>query len=399
MDILVRHKPRAPLVTVGLYRRRATEEAPHLAGLGALAVRAAVRGAGPYDGPALADAFEALGGSLAATVGADWFGMAGSVLSAHRDHAVRLLMEVLTNPRFDPAEVDRERLTLRDEAIHAADDMFRRPVELVLGAAFGPRGYGLPVKGTVATLTGLDVAMASQWLRGEAAVGRTTLVVAGKVDPDEAIDRLAGVVSGFGVSGDAPILAPVPWQARPEAVSETRRKSQTAIAMAFPGPSRTDPDRYAVEVLAAVASGLGGRLFTALRDRRSLAYTVVMSSWQRARAGAILTYIATSPEREDEARGAMLEELARLAESGVTDDELSRAVTYLAGQAEVARQTTSALAAEVVDAWLIGTGLGEVDDPGAGYRAVTRAAVRAVAERYLAPQSRVEGVVRGAVAG
>jgi zinc protease len=148
-------------------------------------------------------------------------------------------------------------------------------------------------------------------------------------------------------------------------------------------------------VWAAVASGLGGRMFEALRDRRSLAYTVLASSWQRGRAGALVSYIATSPEREDEARDAMLEELARFAREPVSAIELEQAVNYLAGQAEVGRQSGSALAGEILEAWLIGSGLGDLENLGAAYRGVTAADVRQVAERYLDAGRKVEGVVRG----
>ena len=70
--------------------------------------------------------------------------------------------------------------------------------------------------------------------------------------------------------------------------AEQRDKAQTALAMVFPGPSRQDHARSAAEVWAAVAGGLGGRLFEILRSQQSLAYTVVASSWQRHRAGALL---------------------------------------------------------------------------------------------------------------
>ena len=106
----------------------------------------------------LADAFEALGGSLGTSVASDWYGMGASVLAAHRDQALRTLREVVEAPRFDPAELARERDTMISEAVQAADDMFRRPVELALGAAFGDQGYGLPVKGTPETLATLDPA-------------------------------------------------------------------------------------------------------------------------------------------------------------------------------------------------------------------------------------------------
>jgi hypothetical protein len=95
-----------------------------------------------------------------------------------------------------------------------------------------------------------------------------------------------------------------------------------------------------------------------------------------ARSGALLAYIATSPEREEEAREEMLAELDRFTREPVEPGELAQAVSYLAGQAEVSRQNGSAVAGEILEAWLAGNGLGELADPGARFRAVTAADVQ-----------------------
>ena len=395
VDLLIRRKASVPLVTVGFYRRRRLADPAARAGVAALAVRASARGAGPYGAGQLADQFESLGGTLGTSVAADWLGVGATVLAARWPEAAALLREVFWRPRLEAAEVLRERDTQLNEVVQAADDMFRRPVDLALEAAFGDRGYGLPVKGfpdSVARLTTTDVA---DWHRDEMAGGRATVTVVGDVDPADVAARLATLLTELPVAESLPRPASAEWTRVAAERIESRAKSQTALAMVFPGPARNDPDRHAAEVLAAVASGLGGRLFSALRDKRSLAYTVLMASWQRLGAGAILTYIATSPDREDEARSAMLAELARFRTDGVTDDELSRAVNFLAGQALVQRQTAGAVAAEITDAWLIGGGLDELEDPTAPYRAVTRDAVREVAARWLDGERRAEGVVRG----
>ena len=122
-------------------------------------------------------------------------------------------------------------------------------------------------------------------------------------------------------------------------------------------------------------------------------------SWQRGGAGSILSYIATSPEREDEARTEMLAELDKFRREPVTEVELAQAVNYLAGQSEVARQSSAAVAGEIVEAWIIGEGLQEIDDPGKRYRMVDAGQVMEMARRYLDPAVRVEGVVRGRAAG
>ena len=76
-------------------------------------------------------------------------------------------------------------------------------------------------------------------------------------------------------------------------------------------------------------------------------------------------------------------------------EELAQSVNYLAGQAEVNRQSGTAVAGEILEAWIAGTGLEELADPGAAYRRVTAAEVQRVAETYLDPARRAEGVVRG----
>jgi zinc protease len=227
---------------------------------------------------------------------------------------------------------------------------------------------------------------------------RPVVVAVGDVDPEAASAILAGVFERQPAYRDGRELTPLRWAVSEGAEANTvidRDKAQAALAMLFPGPRRNGTDRSAAEVWAAVASGLGGRMFEALRDRRSLAYTVMASSWQRGRAGALMTYIATSPEREDEARAAMLEELHRFTIEPVTAAELSQAVNYLAGQAEVERQSGAALAGEILEAWMIGNGLADLENPGAAYRAVTQTDVLRVAQRYLQASRRAEGVVRG----
>jgi zinc protease len=397
-DLLIGRKPGVPLVSLGVYRRRTMPDTVRAAGLGALAVRSAVRGAGGMDAGSLALAFERLGGGLSPHVSPDWFGFGTSVLSEHAAEGAALLHSVLHRPGYDAGEVMLERGTLADEVAQAADDMLRYPVQLALRGGFGDSAYGLPVQGLPESVGSLSDGMVRGWHACELSQGRTTVVAVGDLEPERLAEELAGLFRKDPARDPAKIATGGEWRApeeggRMQAVQRTKR--QTGIAVVFPGPSRSDPDRFAAMVWAAVASGLGGRLFHALRDRKSLAYTVIATSWQRAGAGALLVYLATSPEREDEAREALLLELARFGAEPLDAAELARAVNYLAGQAQVQRQTAAAVAGEVVEAWLLGTGLEELADPAAGFKAVTAEAVQGLAARYLDPSLRVEGIVRG----
>jgi len=400
-DLLLRRRPGVPTVTLGVYRMRTVAEQPEQAGLGTLSVRGAVRGAGPYDGPHLAAAMERLGGSVAPAITADWFGFQGSVLTEHLAEAAALLDLVLHQPRYADEAVAIERALLADDARQLADDMFRYPLQLAFRAAFGGTGYGLPVIGLPATVESLTAAEVRRWHEAMTSAGRVTVVAVGDLDPETAAEVLAGIFAGAPAAASLrPGLGgPNADRTGPRLEVETRDKAQTALAMLFPGPDRRAPDRHTAEVWASIAGGLGGRLFEALRDRRSLAYTVAATPWQRHGAGALLTYIATSPEREAEARDAMVAELERFREVPPQPPEVDRAVNYLTGQLEVSRQSAGALAGEILDAWLQGQGLEELVDGDAPYRAVTPERVHDLACRYLEPGARVEGVVRGSSRG
>jgi len=400
VDLLVRRKAGVPAVSLGTYVARTEPEAATEAGIGALALRAAIRGAGPFDAEALALAFERLGGSLGSSAATDWVGLGTNVMSEHLAPASALLRLVLEAPRFEPDELLRERDLMSEEARQVADDTFRFPFQLAFRGAFGDSGYGLPTAGLEETLATLTAPRTAEWHRGNVLGRRLTVVAVGDLEPARAADQLAAVFRDWR-GGPVPASVAERWRPAGSPVERTVElgKAQSAFAMLFPGPARRDPARHAAEVWAAVASGLGGRLFDALREQRSLAYTVLAFAWQRGRAGALGTYIATSPEREEEARAAMLEELARFAAEPVSPAELRGAIGYLAGQAVVQRQSASHVAGEVLDAWMIGEGLSELDDPAAPYRRVSAEAVWQVARESLRPERRAEGVARGTGGG
>jgi zinc protease len=177
--------------------------------------------------------------------------------------------------------------------------------------------------------------------------------------------------------------------------AESRDKAQTAMALAFPAPGRSDNLRFAGTLLATVASGLGGRFFDELRDRQSLAYTVHASASEKRLAGIFVSYIATSPEKEGVARSGLLNEFAKLRDEPVTSDELSRAKQYMIGSHAIAQESGGAQLGEILDAWMFGEGLHELLEHDDKVRAVSAEQMRDLARKYFDPEKRVEGIVRG----
>ena len=164
--------------------------------------------------------------------------------------------------------------------------------------------------------------------------------------------------------------------------------------MLFPGPARNDELRFSAEMIAAIASGLGGRFFDELREKRSLCYTVQAFSVERRLAGTFGAYIATSPEQEEAARDGLLAEFRRLRDEPVTEEELTRAQTYAIGTHAIRQQNGGAVLADMVDAFLFGS-LGELASYETSIRAVTAESMQKVAVDFFDQRRRVEGIVRG----
>lgn len=232
------------------------------------------------------------------------------------------------------------------------------------------------------------------WHRRRVLEAPLVIALVGDVDADAIA---ASVVRAFPLlrPADPSTIAAPHWPTAPVIRAEQRDKAQTAMAMALPGPSRRDADRYAAQLIAGVASGLGGRFFEELRDRRSLAYTVHAFHSARQHAGTFVAYIATSPANEDVARQGLLGEFAKLRAEPVTDEELRRAQEYAIGTYAIRQQSGGAVLGDIVDAWLHGSGLGELGEYEARVRSLTPADLQRVARQYFDEGVRVEGIVRG----
>ena len=393
-DVLVRPKQGTGLVTVGIHFPGArAEEDTATAGVSWLLARAALRGAGALDAEQLAEVAERLGGSIGPSVSSDAMGWWITVRSEAVRDAAELLRHVALEPSLAPDHVAVERDLLASDARSVRDDMFRYPVQQVRRQAFPEDAYGLPALGDPDTVGRISDAVVAHWanrLRSRRAI----VVAVG----DLAAEKLASAVAPM---ADWPARESIRSNTTPHwhagRATEERDKQQTALAMAFATVSHRSSERHAVSVLCSLLSGLAGRLFDELRERRSLAYTVAALPWLADRAGAIVTYIATSPEREEEARQAMLEELQRVSTAPMDPNEVERARRYAAGIVEVRRQSGRAVAEELLASWIHGT-TSEFASAPERLRAVTEEDVRRVAESVFREEQRAEYVVRGTAA-
>lgn len=394
VPLLVHRRP-GVLAHLGWFvRGGAVHEAPEQVGVTSLMTRASLKGTLRRSAQRVAEDSEFLGGVLSAAAAADGFQWTISVPRRRLEEATELLADVVQRPSFTDGAVESERAVALASLSALRDDMYRWPVRLATEAAWRSHPYGRSVLGTEESLAALDGAALRGWHGKVAVEAPGVLVCVGDVDPDEAASLATRFFSGLRAGGAAEVAAPE-WPAATIQVEERRDKAQSALAMLFRGPGRDDDARFSAGMIAGVASGLGGRFFDELRDRQSLAYTVMAAPVVRRHAGAFSAYIAMSPEKEEAARTGLLREFARLRESPVTDRELDQAKTYALGTWAIRRESAAAVMGDIADAWLFGRSLSELTEYEARVRAVSSSAMLQFARDYFDPDRRVEGVVRG----
>jgi zinc protease len=372
----------------------AVDEEDNEAGLTLLTARTMLKGTTTRTAAQIAEDAEMLGGTISASAGGDSFGWSFSVPGARLPEALELLGDVIQRPTIPDDSFETERTVALSNVAMLRDDMYRYPMRLASSVAFGGHPYGRPVMGTEESLRAIPVERAREWHKTKVLESAAVIGVVADIDVKEVADLVAREFGSLEPE-KGPKIGKPRWPKSVKIAAESRDKAQTAIALAFPAPPRTDNSRFAAALIATVASGLGGRFFDELRDKQSLAYTVQAAVSEKRVAGMFLSYIATSPEKEGVARDGLLAEFEKLREQPVTEEELSRAKEYVVGSHAISQESGSALLGEMLDAWMFGGGLHELLEHDASVRAVTADQMREVARKYFDPKRRVEGIVRG----
>jgi zinc protease len=395
IPVLIRRKVGTPMASIGVFIvGGAVEEEENEAGLTLLTARTMLKGTASRTAAQVAEDAEMLGGTIAASAGSDSFGWSFSVPKARLPDALELLGDVIQRPTIPEDSFETERMVALSNVAMLRDDMYRYPMRLASSVAFDGHPYGRPVMGTEESLRAISAERAREWHKSRVLQSAAVIGIVADVDVNDAADLVA---REFGTlePEKGPNIGKPRWPKTVKIAAESRDKAQTAIALAFPAPSRSDDSRFAAALITTVASGLGGRFFDELRDKQSLAYTVQAAVAEKRVAGMFLSYIATSPEKEDIARNGLLAEFQKLRDQTVTDEELSRAKEYVVGSHAISQESGSALLGEMLDAWMFGGGLEEILEHDTRVRAVTAEQMRDVARKYFDPKRRVEGIIRG----
>jgi len=309
---------------------------------------------------------------------------------------LELFAEALLAPAFADEEIERERRETLAALARREDRLGVLAFDLFARTHWERHPYRLPIPGTPEAVARFGREALEAHQRRLVRADNLVIAVCGDVDPDATAAlvtrHFAELRGGSAVEATLPPLEPPPRGVK--CAAEPKDRAQAHLVIGFRGLDVHDPDRHTLEVLCQILSGQGGRLFLELRDRKSLAYSVSATNVEGVAPGFIAVYIATAPEKLDEARAGILAELRRAVDAKPDAAELARARRSLLGSFAIERQRSSARALQLaLDARYGLHGDFEVDYP-ARIRAVGADDVLRVAQRVFDLGAYTEAVIR-----
>ena len=396
-DVYVLEDHRLPLVSFGIfYPGGRLYESEANSGITELMLRSALRGTRRYNTADISRRLENAGAWIEVVNEADFFGYVLDGVSGQIEEALEILMEVLQEPTFFENGVERERILQEARIRQLREDNLRYPVQLFMSTSFDDHSYARPAVGLEESLGALTPDDLVEWHKLHERTLVPVIVIVGDTSGTGLVASISETLTNEDLfEGDIAKLRPPEAGLEREERIEMADRRQSALVYGTIGPSFADPDRFPLTVIENLLSGRGGRLFEKIREEQGLAYTVRVFDDFMARSGAFFTYTAFSPGNEDRVRASLEDEIERLIEDGITDEELETAINYSVGVHEIGLQTRRGQTLALARALMVGGGVSALTEYSAAIREVNKELVQATAEKYLSPSFAKIVVLRG----
>jgi predicted Zn-dependent peptidase len=325
--VLTEHMPGLRSVTAGIWVRRGSRhETPELNGICHFIEHAVFKGTRHRSARDIAVETDRLGGNLDAYTTHEMTGFATKVADTALSQSIDLLADLVSHPRFDQEDLEREQKVIIEEMKMVEDTPDELLGELFNAAYFPNQPLGRPIEGTRETVPTFDHKTTVSFHAREFSYSNLVVAAAGNVDHARLVELVGvafdGCESGAGVRPHT-LESGRPRPAAPILIEQKSELEQAHLVLATPWPHAVSEDRYAASLLSSVmGGGTSSRLWQKIREERGLAYSVGAAGSAFSDVGVFNIYAGTSPEYLEDVLELSLGELREVVRHPVSDEEL-----------------------------------------------------------------------------
>ncbi|MHC5260661.1 M16 family metallopeptidase [Streptomyces sp. UC4497] len=334
-------------------------------------------------------AMDAVGGEMNAFTAKEFTCYYARVLDTDLPLAIDVVCDMLTGSLIEEEDVDAERGVILEEIAMTEDDAGDVVHDLFAHTMLGDTPLGRPVLGSIDTVNALSRGQITRFYKKHYDPTHLVVAAAGNVDHNKVVRQVRAAFDKAGAPQD--LAAPVAPRAGRKTLRAAgrmellgRKTEQAHVILGMPGLARTDDRRWAMGVLnTALGGGMSSRLFQEVREKRGLAYSVYSYTSSFADCGLFGVYAGCRPSQVHDVLKICRDELDHVAQDGISDDEIGRAIGQLRGSTVLGLEDTGALMHRIGKSELCWGEQMSVDAMLERISAVTPDEVRAVARDIL----------------
>ncbi len=385
----IRHLPMISLRLVGWGGQRL--ESPKHAGLGTLWARSVLSGGRGNTGRVwsreeINEFTDQRSAGVSSFHGRNSWGLTLDCLEEDFSDLMDILLSAYVEPSFHRDIVEHEKKLMIQDIQSTEDKPTALMGQLFHSAMFSTHPYARPTMGTKASVKSLNPALLKSYHKKLRSQGQI-LCVTGDIERAELETILKKQFAGLKFPKSSQLKKPLKWKKPARSVVQTKivEKEQSHLIYGFPTTNMFQKDRWPLVGLGALLSGMGGRLFSELREKLSLCYTVAPSHMEGVDAGYFAFYIGTSPEKVDTALEAMKGELRKIRDHGIPEEEWQNAYQFVTGNHVIEQQSFGAQAMGMALDELYGEGAENYFDFSKDLAHVKASDLQRMVQKYLNP--------------
>lgn len=318
-------------------------------GLTSFTCEMALRGAGPRDSRQFVQDLDNLGVERSESVSDAHTRYSGATVAANLPEALAIFADVVRRPHLPEDQLEAGRQVMLQE-LRALEDEPSDKVMLELRRRHYPEPWGRSPQGELEALESITAEEIRRQFVGRYRPDGTVLGVAGRFDWSQLKD-VVGELFGDWSQGNGAAIVDGPLERRHTHLEFD--SNQTQIGIAYPSIPYRHPDYFqAWGAVGVLSGGMSARLFTEVRERRGLCYSVYATHHTLRDLGGVFCYAGTTAERAQETLDVTLAELVRLGQ-GIEEQELDRLKARIKSALVMQQESSSARSGAIVRDWYL----------------------------------------------